>query len=247
VTIDFKLTMVYYELVDKGNSTKMANRVKPKNPPNVTVKFAETMGVDFYKELLVELSRVLKTNHIFTSDPVTLSIFSGCNFDSYNLKRRYEKFIIGKIEKSFGCYFPDKLFSRSILETCDHLKNNRTNSPVKSDPSHFLGVLFLEELATKDFYHLSHPSLLVDHVNYFSGWIFGKTNPLNGSEEMKSSIMKDFESMKQKVCGKFDSPQWRIKTEEGDTLLFNNLYEVYCWLIARASNYSVSAMTKECW
>jgi hypothetical protein len=225
----------------------MANQAKPEKSIASSIKYGSSNGVSLHKDIIKELSIIVRVEHLFLADEVSFATFSGCSFDTYLIQNRYEKFLTDKVEAAFGCPFPKEYFKKSIVEVCVYLTKNRKNTPVKSDHSNFLGILYLKELYKDEYWSIQHPYTLKYHVDYFSGYIFGKVNPLNGPPEMKASIMKDFESMNHTVYGKFDKPQWEIKTEEGDCLLFNNLNEVFCWLTARASNYSPDSMTKECW
>jgi hypothetical protein len=225
----------------------MAQQVKPEKAQRAKVVYGDSTEVQKMKGFLNELETVVKVTHLMFADECSFKMFCGLDFSNPVLIFKHRKFIKQKIESAYGCEFPDELFEQPITQGCAYLKANRKHNPVNKDVSCFLGIKNLTALETKENYGLTYPFILKDHVDYFSGWIFGKQNPLNGAKDSQDSIMKDFLSMKQSVYEKTESLRWEIKTEEGDVLRFSNLYEVCCWVIARASNYSSESMTKENW
>ena len=225
----------------------MANKVKKELNKRFEVNIASREGILLHKDLLKEIDKVTRIDHRMTSDEIPFSLYIGCSIGQPVVASRYLSYIKLKLEKAFGCEIRIDMFKCSLKEACDFITKNRTNLKVKIEESFFLGIKTLKNIETQEHWRVEHPFVLREHVDYFSGWIMGKEKPLNGPENMIKGILDDFEVMRKDVYEKMGNYRYEIQTEEGDLLRFHNLYEVSCWIIARASNYNPDSMSKENW
>ena len=226
----------------------MAEQVKPDEKESATeVIFEGNNKLRCLKDQVNRLSSVVGVDHFFNSDNCSFDAFCGIINDCPVVGRVQRQYLKNKIIWFYDCEnFTDWLFGRSIVDVLTYLKHHtKLQRDFNKYPSKFLGVSSLVNLKTKESSSLDWCFVVWSQVNYFTGYSY--QNQFEGEKETIDKMFSEHESMKKEVYFNHNEAQWEIKTEEGDLLQFNNIYEVCCWTIARTSNYNPEKMTKENW
>ena len=216
--------------MDKKKIEKLVSSEKV----SVADDFVVSAHIELIKDLLGFFNYGLSPMS-FHSDESNLANVLGLVHDGGIVTAKHKKYIITRLNEFLETPLKEEdlyVKLKTILPTIKIKPHNPDNHPLRK----FLGIKQLKDNHGED-WSLEYFIGQKTQVDYFEGFIYGKEKPLNGDKEMVDSIMKDHMEAKRRVYGQELGVHYVVITVEKEELIFKNIYELSCWLTARASNY----------
>ncbi len=191
------------------------------------VVWAEQNKIKDYEIQVKQIYQVLgiKTEDVmFSSDMTTLSMIVCSYMNNHKVSNSYAKYILTKLFLGFNIQFSQEDLNKPLVEICERIKTEISADKVFEKVNYYwLDIKFIKQ--NDDQISTSWVFTLVEQYLYQKGYALEIEDKKFNQQvlELETEVMGP-----NKIEVVFNSQPSKV---------FNSLFEVYCFLIARVSNY----------